>query len=260
MKAHDSRMISAQRERWLAAAPVRGAFTVLALAVSMCCFACGSDVVKPPPPPPPPPDGTITALVPASAFAGDGDLRVTIQGIGFDGEGVSRSIAYWFAGGTKTALDTEVVCSTQLSVLVPAALLSTPGSASIAVALRDSIEQSTGGSGNHLEFTIAQRTPQTTQITSLEPASAVAGSGDTKVRILGTGLHRSWHVVSVAVWVDGRQHTPLATSAVGDAELTAVIPAALLRTPTQAAIRVQLSDVMEGFPEGGSNDFAFAVE
>ena len=110
---------------------------------------------------------------------------------------------------------------------------------------------------NQLPFSV-KRIPPT--ITALDPPQAKAGSGDTTLRILGTALYWSWHVAGVATWFDGQKRSSLVTSKVSETELTAVVPAELLKIPGQAVVRVEYSDVMEGTPEGKTNDFAFTIE
>jgi len=69
----------------------------------------------------------ISALSPTSAAAGSPDLTLTITGTNFDGTAQNQGQVVWVANGQTTSLETTFVSSTQLTALVPAALLSNSG-------------------------------------------------------------------------------------------------------------------------------------
>jgi hypothetical protein len=78
-----------------------------------------------------PPTPTLASLTPATAVAGATDLTITIAGTNFS----SASVVQWTpAGGTATNLATTLQGATSLQAVVPAALLTTPGTASVTVA------------------------------------------------------------------------------------------------------------------------------
>ena len=81
---------------------------------------------------------TLTLLSPNSAFAGAGTLTVTVNGTNFVGPlaalPVPGSQVQWAAGNVLTPLATTFVNSTQLTAVVPSALLASATVASISVA------------------------------------------------------------------------------------------------------------------------------
>jgi uncharacterized repeat protein (TIGR01451 family) len=88
------------------------------------------------------PEPVVTSLDPPSAIAGRPDLTLTVSGSDF----VSTSEVEW----EGAPLATTVVSSNQLTALIPAALLQTPGTA----AVRVTNPAPGGGSSNEATFTI----------------------------------------------------------------------------------------------------------
>ena len=114
---------------------------------------------------------TLTSLSPNSAPAGSGTLTVTLNGANFVGpvtvgtppplQQIPGSQVQWKAGNVVTPLATTFVNSTQLTAVVPAALLATAGVDAITVV------QPGDASSNGLSFTVAGSLAITT--TSLPP-------------------------------------------------------------------------------------------
>jgi len=105
----------------------------------------GSGPVPPATPNSPP---AISALVPADAPAGGGDLALTVQGSGFS---PGTSVVYW----NGIPLATTYVSPWQLTAVVPAILTASPGLGSVMV-----IDLSAGaGSGAPVLFTVGSAAP-----------------------------------------------------------------------------------------------------
>jgi len=105
-------------------------------------------------------------------------------------------------------------------------------------------------------------------ISSISPSTAAAGSPDVTITINGSNFGHFGHFVwSTAFWTtNGNLHdtgTWLQTTIVSSSQLTAVIPAKLLQSPTSVHIVVVNGDVMGmsdgyfGYPT--SNLVTFAV-
>ena len=120
---------------------------------------------------------TIASISPASVTAGSVPLALHVTGTGF----VSGSVISF----NGTSLQTTYVSSTQLSASVPASLLATSGSFSVAVVNPDGQKSggSSGGSGSTFSVDNGQPT-----ITALTPGSIPAGSAATDVVVAGTNF------------------------------------------------------------------------
>jgi hypothetical protein len=144
----------------------------------------------------------ISALAPASAPAGTSGLQVTITGSNF----TTGSAANW--GGTT--IPATVTSPTQLSVVVPASLLASPGQTVVTV-------QNPSGTSNAVTFTVSPPT-----LTGISPTTAIAGSAAFTLTVTGTNFVAG----SSVVW----SGTNLPTTLVTPAQLTAQVSAALLAT------------------------------
>jgi hypothetical protein len=104
-------------------------------------------------------------------------------------------------------------------------------------------------------------------ISSVSPPAAVAGSPDITITIGGAGFQKpsqgatpNW---SFAVWEADGAETDLVTRVDSDSQLTATVPARLLKAPASAQLRVVNGDSMgwsdgyHGYPQ--SNSLSFAV-
>jgi hypothetical protein len=72
-------------------------------------------------------DAAIGEISPTSAMAGSPDLTLTITGTNFGVAPDNQSLVVWWANGKTTDLATTFASSTQLTAIIPAALLSNPG-------------------------------------------------------------------------------------------------------------------------------------
>src|SRR4029453_5610009 len=111
-------------------------------------------------------------------------------------------------------------------------------------------------------ITIAPPPTQVLSISSLSPPTAIAGTGDITITITGSGF-QSFQVESFtsafAVW---SADTVLLTRYVSDTQLTAVIPASLLKDPATAQVLVVNGNSMgwtdgyRGYPQWNALRFA----
>jgi hypothetical protein len=148
-----------------------------------------------------PPAPIITSLKSASALAGGNSFTLTVCGTNF------TSTSTLTFGSTQLAA--TIISAKQMTVTVPAALIASVGTAAITVT------NSTGTSPT-ANFSIYQPPPT---LTSLSPASTVAGGPDFLLTINGT----NFDAASVASWGS----TALATTLLSATQLTATLPAAL---------------------------------
>ena len=166
----------------------------------------------------------ITSLTPSSTTAGIATaVQVTIAGSGFESSG---SLVQFNAAGNSMTLTPTFVSPSQLNVSLPATLLTTAGNASISVSTPG------GGSSNSVTFMISA--PNQVAITSLQYATAAAGSGTLADTITGQFFVSG----SVAQWTFGSTTTPITTQYGNSTTLTAIIPAADLTTPGVAFLSV----------------------
>jgi len=103
---------------------------------------------------PSPLDPSITSVTPDSALAGDVDLSVTVRGNNFVNNTRTSSVVKWLAGSSETSLATKVASATELTALVPAALLKNALSAQLWVENVDTDGSGTAQKSNRLTFSI----------------------------------------------------------------------------------------------------------
>jgi hypothetical protein len=197
-----------------------------------------------PPPPPPATQAQAVSVAPDHAFASSPDITVTITGSGFTGSRHNRSWAVWSVSGEDTPLVTTFVSDTQLTALIPAALLTDPRVAELRVLGGDPMG----------DFPLRRSGPATFVVLplsvpfSVSPTSAAAGSSDVTITVQGSGFHGGHHDKSlVLLSANGTDHY-LATNFVNTVELTAVIPAALLSRPVAYVVSVATGDPMGDLP------------
>ena len=143
---------------------------LLALGLSLA-VGCGSESLpkgatnspSPTPPAPSSPAPSIVSISPVDASAGSPDITLTIAGSNFDHQFLHTSVAFWTTDPNNlhdhgTMLGTTFVASTQLTVVIPAALLQNPASGQIVVLTGDSMGMSDGFFGypksNSVVFTV----------------------------------------------------------------------------------------------------------
>jgi len=170
---------------------------------------------------------SMTGISPSAAELGSASTTITVAGQGL----VTGATVYW----NKTALATTWVSLNELTAVIPATLLTTPGTATITVADPNGV--AVGGSA---PFSLAGAT-----LTGISPSTAELGSPNTTIEVAGQGLVNG----ATVYW----NKTALATTWVSVNQVTAVIPAALLTTPGTATITVADPN---GVAVGGSATFS----
>jgi hypothetical protein len=168
--------------------------------------------------------GVNGGLTPSSAVAGSGAVTITVTGTNF----VNGAIAYWNNGaGTQSnqALTTGFVSSTQVTAVVPAALLTSAGTALVTLQNPDQ------GTSNSATFTI--RAAGLPALTSINPTAVTSGSGTFQLIVSGANFVSG----SVVRWNAGATQS-LVTSFIDSADLTAVVPASLTATAGSVFVSV----------------------
>jgi len=131
-------------------------FRRLNLAGIVVAFACsGNDIVPPPPPPPPP---AIDVIFPSAAVTGSPDLTLTITGSNFVDGGPNGTYAAWSMGSDTSLLATTYVSSTQLTAVIPAALLSNSVTAQVLLETGDIMGDYPLLKSNALGFVVTDNT------------------------------------------------------------------------------------------------------
>jgi hypothetical protein len=156
-----------------------------------------------------------TSLAPSSAGVGAGPTDVVVTGIGFF---ITSQITFDGAPAATTYQD-----ATHVKATLTAAQLANAGSISVRVVN----PAPGGGTSAALAFTVNNGVPS---ITSLNPASVVAGSPDRTITITGAGFVSTSTASSNGVLV--------MTTYVSGTTLSAVVPANHLLNPGSVAITV----------------------
>src|SRR5579859_6966831 len=151
---------------------------LLASVLPCICFVagCGGGGGSTPAPTPMPslnPVPAIAAVTPSSAVAGATDTSVTITGSGF----ISSSTVQW----NGAPLATTFSSATTLVVTLPASSLTNGTMAKITVAN----PPPGGGASPSVDFPVNNPMPA---ISKINPATVLAGSGDTLLDVSGTGF------------------------------------------------------------------------
>ncbi len=166
---------------------------------------------------------TITSVTPNSAPAYSAAIAVTIAGSNLTG---ATAVVFTPPGGTGTTITPSQTQAAQIAVTIPAVLLSTPGTAQIA------IQTGAGVLSNQLPFTVAGPA-----ITSLTPNSSVAHRTATGITIAGSNFTGASTVVFTAP--GGATMATLTPTQIQAAQIAATLPAALLSTAGTAQIAIQ---------------------
>ena len=227
-------------------------FLILVLGLAGCGGGSSAQVQPPPPTVP-----TISAVTPMSTVVGSADLKITLTGSNFLGATHDSSQAAWVVNGSATLLTTTFVSSTQLTAVVPKALLTEPTTAQVLLETGDPMGDLPLSESNSVNFTVR---PVPFAITSLSPTSTPAGSPDLSLTVMGSDFDGSGVIRSRVLWSADSSQTPLVTTFVSSNELTAIIPAALLQSAIKASISVQNWDHIEGVSDGVTNSIAFTVK
>jgi hypothetical protein len=198
-------------------------------------------------------------ISPVSAMAGSPDLELTVTGHDFAGHNHNRSFVVWSVSSGDTLLTTTFVSSTELTAMVPAALLANPIVANVLVETGDPLGSVPFVKSGIVNFLVMSVLPESTSINSISPVSAVAGSSDLTLTVMGSAFFKENHNKSRVVWSVNGSDTFLVTTFVSDTELTAVIPEALLANPVTAKVLVETGDPLGSAPLIRSNSINFTV-
>ena len=168
---------------------------------------------------------TITSISPSSAVAGSGDLTLTVNGDHFvpDAPPIQGSRIVWNYQPVGT---TVYVSATQLKTTIPAAKLTTPGTAQLYV-----VNTQGDWLSNTVTFTI---TPPTPTLTALAPTTALAGGPAFDLGVTGTNF-MTGAAGAVVVW----NGADLATMRDSATHLTAAVPASLIAAAGSASVAVR---------------------
>ena len=164
-------------------------FLILLIGLGGCSSTRGSDSTSPPSLP-------SISISPTSVVAGSPDLKLTIRGTGlaFAGDRHFFSQAVWSAKGSHTHLATTFVSSSQLTAVIPAALLNNPVIAQVSVQTGDPMGDIPLTSYNSVSFSV---TPTTSSISSISPSSDTLGPKGTRqfvYTVNGKNADATWEV------------------------------------------------------------------
>jgi trimeric autotransporter adhesin len=208
-----------------------------------------------------PPSPNIS-IAPTSAVVGSADLVLTVTGTNFANADHDKSSVMWSVDGVDTSLSTTFVSSSQLTAVIPAALMASPTTANVLVESGDP-----GGSlppikSDLVTFSVTAA-KATVSISSVSPMSAVAGSLDLMITVSGSNFANSLSTnnfnTSTVVWSVNGVETNLHTTFVSRTQLTAVIPALFLANPVTADVLVETGDPISSIPFSKSNSISFVV-
>ena len=215
------------------------------------------------------PESSRIRIFPDSVPAGSADLTLAIGGANFAGPPCptcdTASEVVWSMNGVNTKLATQFISSTQLIAVVPAALLTSPGSANVFVQTLAGLSRGirnaevVAATGAAI-FTIITFDPERLAITSLSPASAAAGGADQVLSVTGANFITPDHPHkrNRVVW-SAHGDTFLSTTFVSSTQLTAVVPASLLANPVTAQVRVEIWDTQGDVAMDRSNSLNFVI-
>lgn len=167
---------------------------------------------------------TLTSLSPNGATAGGPAFTLTVNGSGF----VSGATVQW----NGSPLSTSFVNGTQLTAEVPGSQIANAGSASVTVVNPGSPASSA------LPFSINPVTVGGPVITSLSPSAAIAGGSTFNLTVLGSNFLSSGGIFTAGPTVQWNG-SPLVTTFVNGAQLTATVPGTLIASVGSASITVQ---------------------
>ena len=94
------------------------------------------------------------SISPVSAMAGSSDLVLTVAGLKFVDDAHNKSLVVWSANGSDTFLHTTFDSSTQLTAVIPAALLANPVTAAVFVETGDPVGSLPFSKSNSISFTV----------------------------------------------------------------------------------------------------------
>ncbi|MBZ5576002.1 MAG: hypothetical protein LAP40_05525 [Acidobacteriia bacterium] len=176
------------------------------------------------------PAAQISGLAPDQITAGGRPFTLAVRGSGF----VATSA--WYTGGSKiywnhAVMPTSFISTTELDTLVPASLIATPGTATVAVVQPDY------SSPPPVTFTINSSTPV---IGTLSPSQATQGGPSFTLTVSGS----TFLAGSVVRW----NGSALDTTSLGATQLQAAVPASLIVTAGMVSITVLNPDGTSSAP------------
>lgn len=182
----------------------------------------------------------LTALSPSNIPAGSSDFTLTVTSTGGF---VAKTVIQW---NGKTLPNGTVLSPTTATVVVPAALIAKPGTASVNT-LNPPRNSQDNGLSNTLIFAIsgtANPVPTITPGTGLSPnfashCGATCANSDTRITILGTNfLPSSTNGPSEVQWLENGVVTVLTVQSITPTQITATISGTLLSATGTAQITV----------------------
>ena len=200
------------------------------------------------------------SISPVFAIAGSSDLVLTVTGSDFVAEPHHQSIVAWSTNVySDTFLATTFVSSTQLTAVIPAALLANPVTATVLVETGDPTGSTAFSRSKPIQFGVSAAPPPSLSISSISPMSAVAGSPDLALTVMGSNFAYGSHKKSVIVWSTNGIAARIGTTFIDHTQLKTVIPANLLANPTTAQVWVETGDPEGSDPFAKSNSINFSV-
>jgi len=195
---------------------------------------CGDGTIKPSTPRIP----ADISISPGSATVGSPDLTQTILG----SKNFTFFNGHWYSTvlSSQDSVDTPLLTTfdsnSQLTAIVPAALLASAVTGNIRVEIWDRIENTRVATSSSVPFQVTSTPIPTPSISSISPATVAAGSPDVTITINGWNFGHYGHFIwSTAFWTtNGNLHdtgTWLQTTIFSSSQLRAVIPAKLLQSP-----------------------------
>lgn len=198
---------------------------------------------------------TLSSVSPSSALAGSPDLKLSLTGSNFDGRAHRVNQIAWSAGGATTRIAATFQNNNQLTVVLPAALLAAPVTASFRVEVWDVMGDAPLAASNALKFTVSR------PAIVISPATATVGSPDLVLNITAGSFTFSHapHKFNQAVWYANGRRTVLNTTFVSATQVNATIPATLLTAPVTAQVMVEIWDFQGDVPDSTSPAVDFTV-
>jgi IPT/TIG domain len=216
-------------------------------------IGCGGSTPLPSTPPntPPKTPSPNISISPATAAVGSPDFTLTITGLqqfSFTSGTHKFNEAVWSANGSDTPLATTFVSSSQITAIVPSALLTSPVEAKVHVEIWDRQGDAPEAISSSVPFSVTIPSTGTLSITSISPSTVAAGSPDVTIAITGSNFDHQFLHTSVAFWSTDPNNLHehgimLVTTFVNGNQLTALIPAALLEQPVSVQVLVLTGDV-----------------
>ena len=187
----------------------------------------------------------ISSLDPTSVVAGHGELALTVHGTNFEDSHLlfTGSSVRWNGAEVATTYNSP----TQLTAVIPAAKLTTAGTAAVSV-----MNVSAGTTSEPATFTISDLAPF---LTTLSPTSVWAGyvKDDVVLTVNGGNFLAGAHIV-----LSGGDKT--GTTFVNAAQLTVPLAAADISTPTTLTVSVKNPPFPPGVSSAGALPLAVLPE